>query len=55
MCGSFLLGLCLVGTTKIYSGVGAGIVMESITPKTRIVGEIANFNTYRVRYNHGDG
>jgi len=24
----------LVGTTKVYSGVGADIVMESITPTT---------------------
>jgi hypothetical protein len=32
MFGSFLPGLWLVGTTKVYSGVGADIVMESITP-----------------------
>jgi hypothetical protein len=29
--GSFLPGLWLVGTTKVYPGVGADIVMESIT------------------------
>jgi hypothetical protein len=31
MFGSFLPGLWLVGTTKVYSGIGADIVMESIT------------------------
>jgi len=25
----------LVGTTKVYSGVGADVVMESFTPTTR--------------------
>jgi hypothetical protein len=29
--GSFLPSLWLVGTTKAYSGLGADIVMESIT------------------------
>ena len=32
MLGSFLPGLWLVGTTKVYPGIGADIVMESITP-----------------------
>ena len=31
MFGSFLPGLWLVGTTKVYSDVGADIVMESIS------------------------
>jgi len=31
MFGSFLPGLWLVGTTKVYSGVGADIIMESIS------------------------
>jgi hypothetical protein len=31
MFGSFLPGLWLVGTTKVYPGIGADIVMESIT------------------------
>jgi len=31
----FLPGLWLVGTTKVYPGVGADIVMESITLITR--------------------
>jgi hypothetical protein len=31
----------LSGTTKVYSGVGADIVMESIAPVTRIVSVIA--------------
>ena len=30
MFGSFLPGLWLVGTTKVYSGMGADIVMESL-------------------------
>ena len=34
MFGSFLPGLWLVGTTKVYSGVGADIVMESISLRT---------------------
>jgi hypothetical protein len=52
MFGSFLPGLWLVGTTKVYSGIGADIVMESITlidprvtlcpsPSRRVVGVIA--------------
>jgi len=39
MFGSFLPGLWLVGTTKVYSGIGADIVMESITLKTQLTGE----------------
>jgi hypothetical protein len=35
MFGSFLPGLWLVGTTKVYPGVGADIVMESITLSTQ--------------------
>jgi hypothetical protein len=38
MFGSFLPGLWLVGTTKVYSGIGADIVMESITLTTPVVG-----------------
>jgi hypothetical protein len=34
MFGPFLPGLWLVGTTKVYSGIGADIVMESISPFT---------------------
>jgi hypothetical protein len=34
MFGSFLPEPWLVGTTKVYPGVGADIVMESITLKT---------------------
>jgi hypothetical protein len=34
MFGSFLPGLWLVGTTKVYSGIGADIVMESISLTT---------------------
>ena len=33
-------GPWLVGTTKVYSGVGADIVMESITLTTPTVGVI---------------
>ena len=53
MFGSFLPSL-LVGfsTTKVYSGVGADIVMESITPIDRIVGVIADFNSSRLEH-HG--
>jgi hypothetical protein len=36
MFGSFLPGLWLVGTTKVYPGVGADIVMESILQGTRV-------------------
>ena len=36
MFGSFLPGLWLVGTTKVYSGIGADIVMESITRITQL-------------------
>jgi hypothetical protein len=42
----------LVGTTKVYSGTGADIVMESITPtiaKTNMVGEIAIFRQLRAQ------
>jgi hypothetical protein len=34
--GSFLPSLWLVGTTKAYSGLGADIVMESITLTTHL-------------------
>jgi hypothetical protein len=42
MFGSFLPSLLVgFGTTKVYSGVGADIVMESITLKTHSMNEMA--------------
>ena len=34
----------MVGTTKVYAGVGADIVMESISPTTRLGGKSVRFS-----------
>jgi hypothetical protein len=36
----------LVATTKVYSGLGAGVVMESIALVDRVLSEIADYNSY---------
>src|SRR5450432_3362112 len=41
-----LPGPWLVGTTKVCSGVGADIVMESMSPAIRPGGDIADFANY---------
>jgi len=39
-------GPWLVCTTKVHSGVGADIVMESISLIESVLSEIADFNSY---------
>jgi hypothetical protein len=46
MFGSFLPGLWLVGTTKVYPGIGADFVMESIAMSAKILASDPELNLW---------